>query len=120
MAKGIKKPGIGFDFAWQGIKWVMINERNMKIHLAFAVLAIAVGLWTGVGAWELAVLSLVITLVLVLEMMNSAVEQIVNLYVGTDFHPVAKKVKDIAAGAVLVAAVNAVIVGIIIFWSKLK
>jgi diacylglycerol kinase len=120
MGKGVNKPGIGFNFAWQGIKWVIINERNMKIHLALAVLVAAAGLWTGVSSWELVVLSLVITLVLALEMVNSAVEQVVNLYIGTDFHPVAKKVKDIAAGAVLLAAINAVIIGAIIFWPKFK
>ncbi|MBS4024160.1 MAG: diacylglycerol kinase family protein [Clostridia bacterium] len=120
MGKGVNKPGIGFKFAWQGITWVIINERNMKIHLALAMLAAAAGLWTGVSTWELVVLSLVITLVLALEMVNSAVEQVVNLYIGTEFHPVAKKVKDIAAGAVLLAAINAVIIGTIIFWPKFK
>jgi diacylglycerol kinase len=94
----------------------------MRIHLAVASAIIVVGLWVGLSADQWAVLALVSGLVLLSEMINTVVEELVDL-VCSGYHPVAKTVKDVMAGAVLLAAITAVIVGLLVLgpplWSRL-
>lgn len=103
-----------FSYAWNGIKTSFISETNFKIHTAFAVLAIALAVMLGISSVEWIVVLFCIALVMLTEMLNTAIEKLCDL-VQPDMHPVIKKVKDITAGAVLIAAVCSLIAGIIIF-----
>jgi diacylglycerol kinase len=106
-----------FVFAWRGLCQVVRHENNARVHLlatvGVGVAGVALGL--SVGEW-LAVLGLAV-LVWVAELVNSAVERLVDL-VSPQPHPLAGQAKDIAAGAVLVAAIGAAIGGLIIFGPK--
>jgi diacylglycerol kinase (ATP) len=86
----------------------------MRIHFAVAIAVLVAAVWKGVNRFELIALLLAITFVLVAEMINSAIEQAIDLAT-TSFDPLAKLAKDIAAGAVLIAAINAVAVGYLVF-----
>ena len=103
-----------FNYAFEGVIHVLRTQRNMRIHflISAAVLVAAVGF--GVERLELIVLLLSICFVLVAEMINTAVEAAVDV-ASTSFDPMAKLAKDIAAGAVLISAVNAVAVGYLVF-----
>jgi diacylglycerol kinase (ATP) len=103
-----------FNFAFEGIIHVLRTQRNMRIHflMAAAVLVAAVSL--GVSRLELIALLLSIAFVLIAEMINTAIEGAVDVST-TSFDPNAKLAKDIAAGAVLIATVNAVAIGYLIF-----
>jgi diacylglycerol kinase (ATP) len=90
----------------------------MRIHLAAAVVVLVLALWIGVGRLELVVLLLAIAFVLIAEMINSAVEAAIDVATSS-FDPLAKLAKDIAAGAVLIATVNAVAVGYLIFSERI-
>lgn len=116
-SKGTKKR-IGFKYAFLGIKYVFSQERNFRIHLLAFVGIIIVGFIAKVSLLEWALLFTVSGIVLVAEMMNSAIELMVD-YMKPDIHPTAKAIKDIAAGAVLIAAMTAIIVGCIIFIPKI-
>jgi diacylglycerol kinase (ATP) len=106
-----------FLHAMAGIAAAVKGERNMRIHLAAAVVAILLGAWLGLSACEWASIMLCIALVVSLECANTAIEAAVDL-ASPDIHPLAKKAKDCAAGAVLLAAMGAAIVGCIIFAPK--
>ena len=103
-----------FNYAAEGVIHALRTQRNLWIHftLAAAVLVAAVGF--GVSRIELMVLLLAITFVLVAELVNTAIEAAVDV-ASTSFDPMAKLAKDIAAGAVLIAALNAVAVGYLVF-----
>ena len=103
-----------FNYAAEGVIHALRTQRNLWIHftVAAAVLVAAVGF--GVSKIELMVLLLAITFVLVAELVNTAVEAAVDV-ASTSFDPMAKIAKDIAAGAVLVATLNAVAVGYLVF-----
>ncbi len=103
-----------FNYAIEGIIHVLRTHRNMRIHFAVAIAVLVAAVWVGVTRLELIVLLLAIAFVLIAEMINSAVEQAIDVAT-TSFDPLAKLAKDIAAGAVLIAAVNAVAVGYLVF-----
>lgn len=103
-----------FNYAIEGLIHVLRTHRNMRIHFALAIGVLVAAVWKGVNRFELIALLLAITFVLVAEMINSAIEQAIDLST-TSFDPLAKLAKDIAAGAVLIAAVNAVAVGYLVF-----
>jgi len=103
-----------FNYAIEGLIHVLRTHRNMRIHFAIAIAVMIGAVWAGVSRLELIALLLSITFVLVAEMINSAIEQAIDVAT-TSFDPLAKLAKDIAAGAVLIAAVNAVAVGILVF-----
>ncbi|HHV35278.1 MAG TPA: diacylglycerol kinase family protein [Syntrophomonadaceae bacterium] len=108
-----------FQDAWAGIRYSIRTQRNMKIHLAAAVLVLLVSYVLGLSRMEFALVLFAITLVLVAEMFNTAVEKTVDLYIKT-YHSGARLAKHIAAGAVLVTAINAVIIGLIVFLPYLR
>jgi diacylglycerol kinase (ATP) len=91
----------------------------MKIHLLAAVLVITVGLFLKMPPGELAVLSITIFMVLAAEMFNTAIEAVVDL-VSPEYHPLARSAKDVAAGAVLLTALNALVVAYFLRWPRLK
>jgi len=106
-----------FNFAFEGIIHVLRTQRNMRIHFAVAVFVLVVAIAADVTKLELIVLLLAIAFVLVAEMINSAVEAAIDVSTSS-FDPMAKLAKDIAAGAVLIAAINAVAVGYLVFSGK--
>jgi diacylglycerol kinase (ATP) len=114
-----RRPSIieSFNYAIEGVIHVLRTQRNMRIHFAVAVVVIVVAAAVGVSKLELIALLLSITFVLVAEMINSAVEGAIDAAT-TSFDPMAKLAKDIAAGAVLIASVNAVAVGYLVFAGK--
>ena len=106
-----------FNFAIEGVIHVLRTQRNMRLHFAAAVAVIVVAVGVGVSKLELSVLLISIAFVLVAEMINTAVEGAIDAAT-TTFDPMAKLAKDIAAGAVLIASVNAVAVGYLVFAGK--
>ncbi len=108
-----------FNHAIEGIIHVLRTHRNMRIHFAVAIAVLIAAVWYGVTRFELIALMLAIAFVLVAEMINSAVEQAIDVST-TSFDPLAKLAKDIAAGAVLIAALNAVAVGYLVFSRRLS
>jgi diacylglycerol kinase (ATP) len=106
-----------FNYAIEGVIHVLRTQRNMRIHFAIAVAVLVIAVAVGVSRIELIALLLAITFVLVAEMINTAVEGTIDAAT-TSFDPMAKLAKDIAAGAVLIAAVNAVAVGYLVFAGK--
>jgi diacylglycerol kinase (ATP) len=106
-----------FNFAIEGVIHVLRTQRNMRLHFAAAVAVIVVAVAVGVSKIELSLLLVSIAFVLVAEMINTAVEGAIDAAT-TSFDPMAKLAKDIAAGAVLIASVNAVAVGYLVFAGK--
>jgi len=111
--KGQQGVSRSFEHAYRGIVYAVRTQRNMRIHAIVAALVLVASLLIGVSALELTVLLLTIMLVFVTEMLNTALEFVVDL-VTREYHPLAKLAKDVSAGAVLVSSVGAVLVGYLI------
>jgi diacylglycerol kinase (ATP) len=105
------------NYAFEGIIHVLRTQRNMRIHFAVAAIVLVVAVAADVTKLELIVLLLAIAFVLIAEMINSAIEGAIDVATSS-FDPLAKLAKDIAAGAVLIAAINAVAVGYLVFSGK--
>ena len=103
-----------FNFAFEGIVHVLRTQRNFRLHFLIAVAVIIAAVAFDVTRIELIALMLSISFVLVAEMLNSAIEAAVDV-ASTSFDPLAKLAKDVAAGAVLIASINAVAVGYLVF-----
>jgi undecaprenol kinase len=93
------------------------KEQNLRFHLLSAMIVIITGIYTGLSLTEWIILTIVMALVIGAELINTAIERIVDL-ASPEIHPLAKDAKDIAAGAVLVFAVASVIIGLLIFLPK--
>ncbi len=104
-----------FRFALAGLRFSLRNQRNMRIHIIIGILVVLAGIMLKISSAEMAILLLTITFVIVCEMVNTALELSLDFFNGKKYHPSVKMIKDIAAGGVLLASINAVIVGIIIF-----
>ena len=102
-----------FRFAGEGVMFVILTQRNFRVHLVAAAAVVAVGTWLQLSAVSWAILALTIGAVLVTEIFNTAAETLVDL-VSPDYHPLAKQAKDLTAGAVLVAAAISVVVGLLL------
>jgi diacylglycerol kinase len=111
-----------FRFAFSGLWYALRTQRNTRIHLIIAAAAIALGLWLDLSYVQWAVVMLTIGFVLVSEMLNTVAETLVDL-VSPGYHPLAKVVKDVTAGAVLLAAIISVAVGLLVLgpplWERL-
>jgi diacylglycerol kinase (ATP) len=103
-----------FNFAAEGVVHAVRTQRNLWIHFAIAIAVLLAAIGFGATKLELAVLLIAIAFVLIAEMINTAVEGTIDVAT-TSFDPMAKIAKDIAAGAVLVAALNALAVGYLVF-----
>lgn len=115
MKKNRKDPiSRSFGYAFEGIRTGILKERNMKIHCLAVILVTAAGTFLGLSAVEWCICLLLFALVISLELVNTAVEAVVDL-VTEERKPLAKIAKDTAAGAVLFASLAAVIIGCIIF-----
>ena len=119
MRKNKKDPlAKSFGYAFQGIFTCVKKERNMKIHMAAAILVVILGSILKLSVTEWCICLVLFGMVMSLELVNTAVEAVVDL-VTKDRHPLAKIAKDTAAGAVLIAAIMAAITGAIIFIPKI-
>lgn len=103
-----------FGFALRGIKTVFREEQNFRLQLAGTLLVFIGMFYFQIKTWERSALTLVIVIVLVLELINSTMERFVDM-ASPRLHTQAMNIKDIMAGAVLIASVGATIVGILIF-----
>ncbi|WP_301108144.1 diacylglycerol kinase family protein [Sporosarcina sp.] len=108
---------MAFVYAWDGILDGFAKGRNMKSHGLSAVVVIIAGWLTGLSLIEWLIIILLIGGVMALELMNTAVEYVVDL-VTSEHHPLAKKAKDIAAGSVLIFALASAVIGCLIFFPK--
>jgi diacylglycerol kinase len=111
---GLAKFIAGFGFAFSGLWYAIRTQVNMKVHIALAVLALALGIVLHISAVEFALIFVAIAGVMVAEMLNTVIELCVDLASPSD-HPRAKVAKDVAAGAVLLSAIMAVIIGLFVF-----
>ena len=104
--------------AFGGISYCIKTQKNFKIQLIITIIVIICGIYFSVNTIEWMFLTFSIMFVLVTEVINTAIEETVNLC--TDkFHPLAKLAKDIAAGAVVLSALNSIIIAIFVFGSKI-
>lgn len=106
------------EFALTGIKTVYHDERNMRAHTILGGIAVVFGLLFQLNRWEWMWLLLSIFLVIVMEIINTAFENVVDMITDFHFHSIGKKVKDMAAGAVLITAFFALIIAGFIFLPK--
>lgn len=103
-----------FRYAAQGLGYGFISQRNFRIHVVTGGAVFGLGLWLHLPALQLAVLVLTVAAVLVLELLNTATEAVVDLAIGRQFHPLAKIAKDCAAAAVLVAAMASLLIALLL------
>ncbi len=106
--------------AVEGFVHVVKHERNMRIHFLIGFLVLVAALIVGVSRLEWIILCCAVSFVLVAEMVNSVVEEIVDI-VHEEFHPAARLIKDMSAGVVLLSVLNAIVVGVLVFskyWSR--
>lgn len=115
----MKKVLDSFNNAINGIIDTVRTERNMKIHLFLSLSILIACFFFDVTKYEFLILAVTITMVISAEIVNTAIEATIDMTTNY-YHPLAKTAKNAAAGAVLVAAINAVVVGYIIFWDKLS
>jgi undecaprenol kinase len=107
------------EFALTGIRTVFQDERNMRSHLILGIITILFGFIFQLNKWEWLWILLCVFLVIIMEIVNTAFENVVDMVTDFHFHSIGKKIKDMAAGAVLITALFAVIVGCIIFLPKI-
>ncbi|WP_427161105.1 diacylglycerol kinase family protein [Aliinostoc sp. HNIBRCY26] len=105
---------VSFKYAWAGISYSFQTQRNFRIHIAACTLAIALSVFLHLSAVEIAIIGITSGLVLALELLNTAIESLVDLTVKQTYHELAKIAKDCAAGAVLVSALVAVFVAAVL------
>ena len=103
-----------FGYAFRGLKQLVIHEHNARIHLVLAVVAVLLGCWVGLSAVDWVAVVFAIGLVLAAESFNTAIEYVCNLVCPT-YDERVKKIKDIAAAAVLLCAITAAVIGVIVF-----
>jgi diacylglycerol kinase (ATP) len=103
-----------FKYAFQGIYYALKFNRNIRIHFVAAILVILASIFFKVSAFEMGILGVMILLVICTEMINTAIEEVVNLL--TNEHRLEAKIaKDVSAGMVLLTAIGSIIVGILVF-----
>jgi diacylglycerol kinase (ATP) len=103
-----------FNAAIEGIIYTIKTQRNMRLHFLFAILIILISIFLQLEKIELLLVCAAVTLVLICEMFNTAIEKIIDL-ITSDFHPLARIIKDVAAGCVLISSIFAVIAGYLVF-----
>jgi diacylglycerol kinase len=115
----MKKLINSFGYAFQGMHWFLLTDRNGKIHFTLAIISIVLGFLFQITSVEWCIILLCIAMVLALEMINHAIEQFCN-----DYHPAyktaIKTIKDVSAAAVLWASIGAGFIGVIIFYPYCK
>lgn len=115
----VKKLLDSFNYAIEGIVYAVRTQRNMRIHMIATLLVLTACFFYDLSKFEVLAIVITITMVLVAELVNTAIEAAIDATTNY-YHPLARIAKNTAAGAVLITAINAVIVGYIIFWDKLQ
>lgn len=116
---GLRKLIDSFNYAIEGIIYTFKTQRNMKFHFIAAILVMVLSLYYNFSKIEMIALLVTITLVIMAEMINTAIETVVDLLTD-EYHILAKIAKNVAAGAVLVAAINAIFVAYILFFNRIN
>ncbi len=112
---GLSRLVKGFKYAFIGLGNILRTEQNARVHLAIAVIVLALGFAFGISPAELAAIFFAIIIVFVAEVLNTAIEKTLDL-IEPEHNGKVAIIKDMAAGAVLVAAGGAIIIGAVIFW----
>lgn len=115
----MKKLLDSFNFAIQGIIYSVRSQRNMRIHMVSALIVLTACFFYDLSRIEFLIVIMTISMVIAAELMNTAIEYAIDATTNY-YHPLAKLAKNAAAGGVLVTAINAVVVGYVVFWDKLK
>lgn len=105
---------LSFKYAFEGIYYALKHNQNLRIHFAAAVIVVIASVIFSVNAFEMGILGVMILLVVSMEMLNTTIEQMVDLII-SEHRKEAKIAKDISAGMVLLTAIGSVIVGVLIF-----
>jgi len=111
---------ISFRYAFNGISYVLKTSRNFKIQLIFAGISLMIAFFLQISLSHYVILIATIMSVLILEILNTSIESIVDLVAKKEFSSLAKISKDTSAGAVLLASINSVIIAVYIFVPKIK
>jgi diacylglycerol kinase len=104
----------GFGYAFNGLWYTLHTQRNVRIHVSIAIIAILLGIVLHITAVEFALVFVAITGVFIAEMFNTVFELCIDL-ASPDYHPLAKIAKDVAAGAVLLSAILSIVIGLFVF-----
>ena len=115
----VKKLIDSFAYALEGVGEALREERNLKIHFVIAILVLILALLLQFSRLEFVLLLLTISLVLVMELFNTVVERIIDL-VCPEYNPKARFIKNVAAGAVLIAAINSAVIGFFLFYNRFE
>lgn len=107
-----------FRYAYEGVKYALATQRNMKFHFFAGLAALVLALFFELSKTDILFILLAVTLMFVTELINTAVEKTVDLAM-PELHPLAKIAKDVAAASVLVTAAFAAITGMIVFYDPL-
>jgi len=108
-----------FLYAGKGLGYAFSTQRNFRIHVVFALGAFVLGFLLGLNKSDLAIMALTATSVLVVELLNTAIESVVDLAIGKRFHPLAQIAKDCSAGAVLVASISSILIAVLLLFPPL-
>jgi len=111
---------ISFKYAFSGLNYGFTTSRNFKIQLTFALISLTVGFVLHISTSNYVILIATIMSVLILEILNTSIESLVDLVAKKEFNRLAKISKDTSAGAVLLASINSVIIALYIFLPKIK
>lgn len=115
----VKKLLDSFNHAIEGIIYAVRTQRNMRIHMIAALFVLTACFFYDLSKAEILSITITITMVIMAELINTAIEFAVDATTNY-YHPLVKIAKNVAAGGVLISAINAILVGYIIFWDKLK
>lgn len=107
-----------FNYAIEGLTAAIRNEKHMKVHITASIFVLILAILTNASKVEILIISLAIAFIMITELINTSVEALVDL-VSPKRHPLAKLAKDTAAGAVLIATINALCVGYLLFYDKM-
>ncbi len=114
----VRKMIDSFNYALDGIIFALRTQRNMRIHLLIMILLILLSINFNLSRTDIMALTFCVTLVFVTEMINTAIESAIDLFT-REYHELAKIAKNVAAGAVLISAINATLIGYLVFIDKL-
>jgi len=115
----IRKLIDSFNYAVTGVIYTFRTQRNMKIHYLVAVMVLLLSILLGLSKLEIIAVFFAISLVIITEMINTSIEATIDIYV-KEFHPLAKIAKNVAAGSVLIAAINSLVVAYFVFYDRLN
>jgi len=107
------------QYAFRGLGYVIRHEKNFQNELVVAILVVIAMVYFDLAKWETILLFLVIMVTLIMELLNTVMERVVDM-LKPSVHPYAKLIKDLMAAAVLVTSILAIVVGVIIFYPHLR